>query len=274
MEFDFGRSAQSDRFFETHPNYLPFFTQLVTISNLIFDRVHVPASRLQDVGFDLGRTCREDYLDVVFLSVHGRVNAATKLLRGLYERALAIDHMINEPARAERFVRYAAIQEHRNMKAALRLVPEEMFDQAMAPKTSAAQIREYYALFKGEFESTVCKKCCKKQTQRSWDIDVTAMAQKVGEPYSTLFLLGYTIPTTNIHATLASAFDGTERGEPSEHDNITLIVATEIFLQVLRSQNALFSLGLDAKLESCAQKFCDIWPKFLSFTPEPPPIRE
>ena len=147
------------------------------------------------------------------------------------------------------------------MQAALQLVSEEVFDQEMAPRTSAAQIKEYFKLYKGEFEMTVCKKCCTIRPQASWDLDVPSMAQKVGEPYRKHFLLGYTIPTMLIHATLASAFNGMEQGESPEHDDITLMVATDIFVKVLRSQNALFSIRLEATLESCAQQFPGVWPE-------------
>lgn len=260
MEFEFGHTTQSDQFFRDHARYLPVFEHLPNISNTVFGRSYAPKSRVEDIGFNLGHTCREDYLEIVFLSVHGHLNAATKLLRTLYERALSLAYMISEPPKAERFVRYAAIQEHRMMEAALRLVPEDTFNQAMAPKTSAAKIRELYQSIKPEFETTLCKKCGTKRTQASWDIDVSSMAQKVGEPFSRLFLLGYTIPTLSIHATLASTFDGTEEGDPSRKNHVTLIVATDIFVQVLRSQNTLFSLGIDAELESCMEEFRGVWP--------------
>jgi hypothetical protein len=164
-------------------------------------------------------------------------------------------------------VQYAAIQEHRMMEAALRVVSEDAFNAAMAPH-SAEKIRYFYAKFKPDFQTTTCKKCGTTRTQASWDIDVASMARKVGEPYAGLFLLGYTIPTVEIHATLGSTFDSdTDTDAVSQHDrnddvknHLPLIVGTELFLQVLWSQNTLFSLGVDAELDSCIAEFRAVWP--------------
>jgi hypothetical protein len=254
MEFiEFGQTTKSDHFFREHPRFLPTFEHLLRISNAIFGRSYTPMNRLEDIGFGLGHTCRDDFVDIVFLSLHGHNDAATKLLRGLYERALSLAYMILDPPKAERFVRFAAIQEHRMLAAALQVVPEAAFDEATAPNISAAQIRDFYQKIKPEFETTLCRKCGTKRTQVSWDIDVPAMAQKLGQPYVSLFLLAYTMPTAAIHATLASTFDGFPRR--SAENPISLIVATELFLQVLRSQNKLFSLGQDAELDSCTEEF-------------------
>lgn len=98
--------------------------------------------------------------------------------------------------------------------------------------------------------------------QTSWDIDVASMAQQVGVPFDRgVFLLAYTVPTLNIHATLASTYDGARaESELSKDGDVTLILATEMFLQVLRSQNTLFSLGLDAEFDSFTEKFRSVWP--------------
>jgi hypothetical protein len=262
MDFDFGQTPASKKFFDSHPAYFEAFAHLIKISNATFGRNYRPKNRLEDIGFGLGHTCREDYLDIAFLFINGHLNAASKLLRGLYERALSLAYMIQNPEKAERFVRFAAIQEHRAMQAALRVVSEEEFDRVMASKMSAAQMRELYRQIKPEFEITDCAKCKTKRVQTSWDIDVASMAQKAGAPFDRgVFLLGYTVPTLNIHATLASTYDGTRtESELSKDGDVTLILATEIFLQVLRSQNILFSLGLDAEFNSFTENFRRVWP--------------
>ena len=48
--------------------------------------------------------------------------SAPKILRGLYERAVSLEYIRQNPAKAERFVRFAAVQEHRNAKTAVELV--------------------------------------------------------------------------------------------------------------------------------------------------------
>jgi Family of unknown function (DUF5677) len=78
------------------------------------------------------KACRDDFGEVVFLAVHGHGNGATEILRGMFERAVTTAYLIKHPAKAERFVRYAAIQEHRAMAAALKVLSEKEFDEALA----------------------------------------------------------------------------------------------------------------------------------------------
>ena len=65
---------------------------------------------MQDIGFNLGETCRRDFLEIGFLAVNGYGIAAQKLLRGLYERAVTLEYIRQNPEKAERFVRFGAIQ--------------------------------------------------------------------------------------------------------------------------------------------------------------------
>ena len=78
------------------------------------------------------------------------------------------------------------------------------------------------------------------------------MVQRVGEPYTRVFLLAYTHPNFKIHATLASADKPDEDREEKDAET-AVIVATELFLAVIRAQNALFSLNLDADIDACTQ---------------------
>src|SRR4029077_10543617 len=90
----------------------------------------------------------------------------------------------------------------------------------------------------------------------SWDIDLVSMVRRVGEPYQKVFVLAYTNPNFQIHATLASASPHDE-GREEKDAKTALIVATELLLAVIRSHNALFSLGLDADIEACTNDLRD-----------------
>jgi hypothetical protein len=70
-----------------------------------------PKNRTEDICFGLGHTCREDFLEILFLAANGYSNGALKLLRGLYERALTMSYIIKSPAKADRFMSFVAIQE-------------------------------------------------------------------------------------------------------------------------------------------------------------------
>ena len=233
-------------------------------SNKCFGREPRPKNHLENICFWLGHTCRQDFLEVVFLAINGYGAGTTKILRSLYERAVTIDYLIQNPDKVARFLQFAAVQENRAMEAALRQIQQDQIDAQMGPENTVAEIRKRYEQYRGNFKATACAVCGLK-TPPSWDIDLASMIQRVGEPYKRLFVLAYTNPNFQIHATLASASPHDEDRE--ENDAKTaLMVATELLLAVIGSQNALFSLNLQADLEACTKDLRDAMGRDLSPT--------
>jgi hypothetical protein len=269
MDIEFGETKASYDFFERHPKFYPAFRRLMDLGNRVFGRVSKPKDRLEDVGFGIGHTCREDYVQIVFLASNGYGNGASQIFRGLFERALTLTYLRNYPEKTLQFIHYAAIQEHRILDAALKSgFTEEQWDMAMTGN-SAAEIRQRYQQYKPEFEITDCKKCQTRRVRPSWDRDIAAMVHDVGAPFTTMYLVGYAVPNLKIHATLASAmadFDKEqqqnlqERASRKRDDGeLVLSLATIIFVHVMRLQNTLFTLGLDKELEECEQDVVEVW---------------
>lgn len=256
MTFEFGETEESNAFFDRNPSFVPFFEKLMATANKCFGRRVDFKNHLEDVIFSQGHTCRDDYTEVVFLAVNGYSDAAAKILRGLYERAVTLAYIGDSDEKARRFHRYSGIQAHRSMEAALKLFTDEEFEK-VAGAGSIARMRDWYKQVKPEFQTTQCKKCGTTRTQSSWDIDLASMVQKVGDPYRMYFLNGYAMPTLQIHATMASGFDGRDREEATSIQNrrrecdITLYTATCLFILVMRMQSKIFSLGLEAELDDC-----------------------
>jgi uncharacterized protein DUF5677 len=162
---------------------------------------------------------------------------ALKLLRGLYERAVALAYMVKFPLKADRFTNFAAIQEHRAMEAALQLVTEAEFDKVMGPDSTVAEIRKRCERIKPQFRNAV-----------SWDQSVGSMAKELGNPYSQLYLVCYAIPNFSIHATLASAARWQDGGNSDSEADFMVLNAAWVFAMVLDSQNKLFGLNLETEL--------------------------
>src|ERR1035438_4516864 len=60
--------------------------------------------------YGLGRLCLEDFGEILFLSQHDYGYAAIKLLRGLYERAVVSEVIVENPTtEGERFFKYCAV---------------------------------------------------------------------------------------------------------------------------------------------------------------------
>ena len=192
LEFEFGETKATKAFFERLPSFYHCFEPVIYTANKVFGRESIPKNLLEDVGFGLGHTCREDYLEIVLLATNGYGDGAFKLFRGLYERAVALAYLVKNPEKVDRFVNFGFIQEHRTMQAAFSSgITEEQFNEAMAPD-SAAAIREQYNKCKADFQ-IMCDKCRAPRTAVSWDIDVPAMVQKVGTPFTNIYLVGYAI---------------------------------------------------------------------------------
>jgi hypothetical protein len=275
MEFDFGQTRASETFFNRHPKFYDSFERLVALANKVFGRENQPKNRLEDVAFGLGHTCREDFMEILFLASNGYGTGAFKLFRGLYERAVALSYLTKYPDKVDKFGSFAAIQEHRVLVGALSSgVTERQWDDALGPDTSAAAVRERYKQYKPEFQITGCAKCKTARTAVTWDLDIPSMVNNVGPPYTNIFLMGYAIPNLHVHATLSSAlkdFEG-ERGQDlearadrkREDGEFVVSLATGLFIQVMRNQNTLFSLGLDAALDACDQDLIDVWEPYFN----------
>jgi hypothetical protein len=271
MTFEFGDTDEANNFFERNPSFVPFFDKLMVTANKCFGRRVDFKNHLEDVVFSQGHTCRDDFTEVVFLAVNGYANAAAKIFRGLYERAVTLAYIGESGERARRFHRYSGIQAHRTMEAALKLFTEEEFEKVIGPG-SVARFREWHRQVKPEFQTTLCKDCGTTRTQSSWDIDFASMVHKVGDPYGMYFLNGYAMPTLQIHATMASGFNGLDREDATTIQNrrrecdITLYSATSVFVLVMRMQSKIFSLGLDAELDDC-EKEMEPWEAQLQAAP-------
>jgi hypothetical protein len=250
--FEFPDTTKTRAFVARNPHFPDALGKLFDTSNKCFGRSSRPKTHHEDKCFWLGHTCRQDFVEIVFLAINGYGSGATKILRSLYERAVTIEYLIQNPNKIERFMQFAAIQEKRAMEAVLKHVPDDQIDAALGPGNTVAEIRQRYEQYKGDFQTTKCSVCGVKPPL-AWDIDLASMIQKVGDPYRKVFPLAYTNPNFKIHATLASAAEHDDDREV--HDAETaLMVATELFLAVMRSQNALFSLNLDADIDACTSE--------------------
>ena len=262
IDFEFGETAASNAFWDRNPKSFPALMRLVALTNKTFGREWKPKNRMQDIAFNLGETCRTDFLEILFLAVNGHGSGAQKLLRGLYERAVTLEYIRQNPDKAERFVRFGAIQEYKVVKAAIDLVGAEEFDREMG--TPFAEFQKMYEQVKPEFQVTDCKKCDTKKGAISWDIDFASMVKKLGQPYQSLYMASYALPNLHVHATLTSAFShepnvGTREEQMIQEAEVSLIHATLILILVLNSQSEIFSLCLDAETKVCWEEVTTVW---------------
>ena len=107
--------------------------------------------------FWLGQRFRQDFLEVSS-AINGYGAGATKILRSLYERAVTIEYLVQNPNKVDRFLQFAAIQENRAVEAALKQIPQDQVDAEMRPENTVAETRKRYEQYKGNFKATACRR--------------------------------------------------------------------------------------------------------------------
>lgn len=264
--FEFGETDASEAFLNRHPKFFPAFERLMVVGNKCFGRAPTPKSRAEHIAFGLGHACRADLLEVLFMGANGYNNGAMKLIRGLFERTVALAYIVKRPEKAERLVRFAAIQEYKGMNEALKLVSEEELDKIGTGVATVAEIRAMYEEVKPEFQVTRCDKCKKKGTAFSWDErDVASMVADVNEPvdnlFKTMFVGCYTTANFVVHTSLVSAMEY-QKSDPVENAkeaDITIANGIILYLKVLEIQSRLFELGIAGEIETCWRDFNEVW---------------
>lgn len=140
---------------------------------------------------------------------------------------------------------FATIQEYRAMKSALKLVTEKQFNEAFGSPHAMAEIIKLYERFRPEFPDRAV----------SWDVGLNSMVKDLGDPYKMFYVGAYVLPKFHVHATLASAFDGTPETVREERNlrdaDFALLNATACLLFAISEQNKMFDLKLDAQLDTC-----------------------
>ena len=263
--FEFGETAESEAFFDRHPNFYPAFERLMALGNTCFGRpLPKPYYGPEYTLFGLGESCRADFLEILFLAVNAHGCGASKLLRGLYERAVALAYMVKEPAKIDRFIKFAAIQEHKALNDALKITTEAEWDAVMGRENTAAEIRCRFDTVKAEFFQSG-KNSKRPRPAVSWDLDVASMVKKVGAPFDLYYLGAYTTANFQIHASLASAMREDNKDKESrrvqrlEQADFALFCSVMLLVEVIRSQNTLFALSLDVELQDVESAVAKVW---------------
>lgn len=265
-EFEWGDTVESDAFFTRHPDFYPAFKRLLELSNKCFARpLPTPYYGPEYSVSSLGQSCRQDYMEILFLAVHGYGTGASKLLRGLYERAVALAYMLKNRGKVGRFLNFGAVQEYKAMKDALKVTTEEQWNAAMGQHNAPAEVTARFEAVKEDFQQTDCKKCGTKRLSISWDLDIASMVLKVGEPYDSYYLVAYTNPNLEIHATAASALRITEKdlerrlADQRAEADVALFSASMLLVEVLRCQNTLLQLMLEGEIQECENAIARVW---------------
>jgi hypothetical protein len=91
------------------------------------------------------------------------------------------------------------------------------------------------------------------------------MVRKVGAPFDLYYLGAYTTANFEIHASLASAMRednkdrNARRAQRLEQSDFALFCSAILLVEVIRSQNKLFTLGLHNEIQATDDAVAMVW---------------
>jgi hypothetical protein len=262
----FGFREEWQDFANRNAPFLERFPHLEKAMDIAFNRVAHLSEPIDKFVLMYGRVCVEDFNEILLCCGNGAGHAGQKLLRGLYERAVTLRYLHENPDEIQNFLDYYHVSQRKLKIACERTMGADTFSPEQA-----AEIEREFEEVKDKFMIADCEKCGTKRLNHTWSkLDLVAMANKTS--LGKLNALGYIIPLRQAHATVASMLsrmaagdnDGisfVDAAQPKEADN-ALRVAHNILLDVLRVQGEHFSVpGLKEQNGLCLQDFVDIWQK-------------
>jgi hypothetical protein len=250
-----GNSVEQEAFLNANPARVKAIEDLYATAKKVFLRKVQSDKPADRVGFYLGRICVEDFSEVFVLAGNGHGVGALKILRGMYERAVTSAYILANPDQADDFLEYDKVHKHKAYMHAKKL-------GKYGPNLSDETIKR----IEDDYEA-VRPRFAKGSTVRgSWTaLDTASLAQKVGPGYEQLYLDAFYKPTLEIHTTAASVMGRLElahrgvlsfaSGPTRQQAAHAMIMAHNLLLRVLDSQNRHFKLGLDEALKGNLEDF-------------------
>ena len=250
-----GNVAEQKEFLAANPTRIKAIENLYTTAKQVFIRTltsNLPADR---IGFYLGRICVEEFSEILLLAGNGHGIGALKILRGMYERAVTSAYILGNPDQADAFLEYNKVNRHKAYTHAKKLGEH-------GPRLEPDIIKR----IEDEFEAVKPMFMNGTRVRGSWTkLDTASLAQKAGPGYEVLYLDAFYKPTLELHTTAASMMgrlELTEQGRMSFASGPTriearhaVVMAHNLLLRVLDSQNTHFRLGLDEVLKGNINDF-------------------
>lgn len=121
--------------------FFDLFPHLLDLLHLTFSRQLIETKPIDRVVFTLGRCCVEDFFEIILLAGNGYGIAAAKILRGLYERAVTMVYLIDQPEEVDNFLQYHHIQEHKLAQAIIQNNGEEAVNKEIREEGKSTSMR-------------------------------------------------------------------------------------------------------------------------------------
>jgi Family of unknown function (DUF5677) len=259
----FGFQIEWQDFHKRNALFLERFPHLKAALDTAFLRTAYFSEPIDKFLFMFGRLCCEDFFEILLCCGNGYGQAATKLLRGLYERGVTLLYLQEHPEYVDDFLDFHHISQRK-----LLLSINETMGKGTISEEMSDRVEKQYQETKEKFMITHCEKCGTKRLNHTWSkLDFVAMAKKT--PLGQLIVPGYYLPLRQAHSTvgsLLSRLEETDGGgigfDPSaqrEAADDALMTSYNIMLAVLNVQVERFKIpNLEEQVEVCGKDLMDV----------------
>ena len=265
LNFSFGFQDEWSDFSRRNARFTERWPGLEAAMKLAFERMQEVDGPVDRVVYFLGCICCEDLMEIMLLAGNGYGVGAQKILRGMYERAVTMIHLSQNPEEVDAFWNFHWIQQHKLVEAIKRT-----FGPAQLPQHIMTSVEEQYGAVKEQYRITACEACQTTRINHTWSkYDIVSMAHKAGD-IGKIVVMGYYEPMSYSHSTAQSLMARLENlpeglrfnsgAQPDEADD-ALRTAHRVILLVIDAAEKHFHLGggLQERLEACRQDFRYAW---------------
>lgn len=178
-EITFGFPEEWRAFRDRNSQFLDRFPNLKSAWDSVFLRTYRGMEAIDKVIFFLGRTCMEDFFELMLMAGNGYGYGAQKILRGLYERAVTMAYLSDHPEELDAYMNFHYVAQHKLMFSI-----KDTLGMKEDMKLFEADVERRFNEVKDDYLITSCKKC--KSTRRNHTrskLDVPSLAKKTGVTY-------------------------------------------------------------------------------------------
>ena len=266
-ELVFGFPAEWRDFHKRHALFLERFPHFEDALKTAFIRSSDIVEPIDKFVFLYGRLCAEDFFEVLLCCGNGYGAAGMKLVRTLYERAITLRYLHDNPDKLDDFLDYFHVARFKEWVAI-----KDTFGKDVLPEEKVNDVEAQFKIMKEKYMVTDCEECKTTRLNHTWSkLDFVAMAKRTGG-LGTLIVPGYYMPMRHAHSTLAALFarlETTKTGglsfSPEGQRDIAdqaLMTAQNTMFAVLRVQEERFKIpGLQGKIDICEQDFLEMYRK-------------
>lgn len=250
----FGFPEEWDAFSGRNQKFLELFPRLQAAFDKHLIRTAADTTAPDRIILLLGRLCLEDFMEVMLLAGNGYGVGALKIVRGLYERAVTIAYLVENPDQTDDFLDYARVEQFKAVSAWVETNPKDARGQKRM-----ASVRTRYDEVKDRFRD-----------RKTWSgIDFVSMARATGS-LGKLLVEAYYQPLAHAHGTAQALVSRLELSEErgfefvgdaqTDEADSALRLAHKIMIYVLGAQLDHFHPGgLDETVQVCLTDFDAAW---------------